>query len=326
MKRKIVKQGGTALTITLPNKWAKKWELKAGDEVEVIEKGKEIIVNSKKTPSIGKITLDVSGFPSALITRHINAAYKLGYDEIEIKFDNPKVRYTSAKVEYSSKDRFSYASEKKEIDTLELIQTITDRLMGLEIIEQGKGHCIVKELAEIKEIEFKNVLRKIFLLLDSMFENNLIYLKEKDKDVPSIIFNIESNVNKFCHFCLRILNKNGYEDYTKTQIMYLLVSQLELLGDLLANFIKSEQKNSEKADKNAIEKCNEARVIFNEFYENFYKFDIEKLKSIYYKNYDNRKKISDLLNRNNSVKTLEYCQFISDSIADLIQSNLDLIF
>ena len=47
MKRKLVKQGGTALTVSLPAKWARKYNLKAGDEVEGEEEDWTLIVSLK---------------------------------------------------------------------------------------------------------------------------------------------------------------------------------------------------------------------------------------------------------------------------------------
>ena len=48
MKRKIIKQGHNTLTITLPNKWAQRLNLKAGDEVDLVEKENSILINSEE--------------------------------------------------------------------------------------------------------------------------------------------------------------------------------------------------------------------------------------------------------------------------------------
>ena len=57
MKRKIVKHGNSTLTVSLPSKWAKNNSLKQGDEIDVIENGKELILNSKKEAGLGYIEI-----------------------------------------------------------------------------------------------------------------------------------------------------------------------------------------------------------------------------------------------------------------------------
>jgi len=39
MKRRVIKQGNNTLTITLPRKWASSANIKAGDELDIIEEG-----------------------------------------------------------------------------------------------------------------------------------------------------------------------------------------------------------------------------------------------------------------------------------------------
>ena len=48
MRRKIVKQGNSALTLTLPSSWTKRFEIKPGDEVEVIDEKDFLKITSQK--------------------------------------------------------------------------------------------------------------------------------------------------------------------------------------------------------------------------------------------------------------------------------------
>jgi len=62
MKRKLVKQGGTALTVSLPAKWAKKYDLKAGDEIDLVEEGNKKLEKtwqkiSKLNTSLDKLNI-----------------------------------------------------------------------------------------------------------------------------------------------------------------------------------------------------------------------------------------------------------------------------
>ena len=42
MKRKVNRVGANTLTVSLPSKWAMKYGIKAGDEIEGNEEGKKI--------------------------------------------------------------------------------------------------------------------------------------------------------------------------------------------------------------------------------------------------------------------------------------------
>ena len=56
MKRKVVKQGAATLTISLPSKWTKKFELKNGDEINLNEKGDALIVTNSKARALKEPT------------------------------------------------------------------------------------------------------------------------------------------------------------------------------------------------------------------------------------------------------------------------------
>ena len=55
MKRRIIKQGHNTLTITLPSKWAKKFNINPGDEVELIEQGKDLKIATEKTQQLNEL-------------------------------------------------------------------------------------------------------------------------------------------------------------------------------------------------------------------------------------------------------------------------------
>jgi phosphate uptake regulator len=48
MKRKVIKQGHNTLTITLPNKWASRFNLAAGDEIDLNEKDNGLFISTEK--------------------------------------------------------------------------------------------------------------------------------------------------------------------------------------------------------------------------------------------------------------------------------------
>src|SRR3989344_4044926 len=82
MKRKIIKQGSGAYTITLPIDWIRQQKLSEDSELDLTVSGKSLLINSNTAPQGGSIALDVSNFPDRKINFSIVALYAKGVDEI----------------------------------------------------------------------------------------------------------------------------------------------------------------------------------------------------------------------------------------------------
>lgn len=137
MLRKIVKQGNSALTLTLPSEWAKRFKLKAGDELEVIDEKDFLKISTEKFGE-KTIELDITKLNAPLIWTYVIASYRKGYDLIKLTF-------------------------KKE--QTKIIQEAVDALLGLAIIEQSNNSCVIKDLSAFPtEKEFQNIQRRIFYL------------------------------------------------------------------------------------------------------------------------------------------------------------------
>src|SRR3989338_2914745 len=91
MKRKLVKQGINALTITLHSDWVEKNHLKPKDEIELTEQDNTITISTEKKESLKEITVDVSGLLPRLADRFMARSYQKGYDKIIVKFDDPEL-------------------------------------------------------------------------------------------------------------------------------------------------------------------------------------------------------------------------------------------
>ena len=90
MKRKIIKQGASTLTISLPAEWTKKFNLKSGDEVNVEEENKRIVVSTKKEFKTRKSEIDVGGLRRNLLFMYVTNVYIRGDDEVVVRFKDPR--------------------------------------------------------------------------------------------------------------------------------------------------------------------------------------------------------------------------------------------
>src|SRR3989344_1396001 len=88
IKRKIVQHGPSTLIISLPSNWVKQNGIKKGDELDVKEEGKTLIVSVDTVATNYSLTEDISGLKPFLVTRFLGRAYQKGYDKIYLTHNN----------------------------------------------------------------------------------------------------------------------------------------------------------------------------------------------------------------------------------------------
>jgi phosphate uptake regulator len=262
MKRKVVKQGAATLTVSLPLGWAKKFKLDSGDELEVEERGHDIVVSAGKSNSFSPKQLDLTDL-EPLVSRCFISLYINGHDDVKFTFMNP--------------------------ETIKTVQKVCGELIGFEVIESGRNYCVVKEIAKESEQDFDVLLRRLFLLLKGIFEDGKIALAEKkDDSALGALAARDLEINKFSNFCLRFLNKKGHKDYSKTSNIYSVVVALEQAGDSLKEIFNF-ALDSKPASKNVLDFYKQTSEIFNLCYE--LTFDTNKAKAkLISKKYDALKK------------------------------------
>ena len=251
MKRKVIQLAGKTLVVTLPTEWARKYNVKKGDEIDVDEIKNKLVIGSEKELGKEKISLDVSGL-SPMIYRILGAVYKAGYDEVEVRYESEK--------------------------DLEEIEEVSKReFIGFEIVKKGKNSLVIKSVSEINYKEFDNVLRRTFLLILEIAEDGLKAIKNSDKKMLLKLIELDKEVNKYADFCRRILNKKGYASFVKTPTIYFIVEELEKVSDAYRDLCKASTEIDKKIDKDIEAVFNDVNVFFREFYELFYKFDMNGL-------------------------------------------------
>lgn len=211
MKRKLVRQGVSTMMISLPTRWIKENKLDKGDEVEVLEERKSLIINANQKKEINLGVFDVTGF-SPLINRILISKYIKGFDEIEVRFSNPE--------------------EIKDFQ-----KRVINELIGFEVIKQTQKSILIKDITGTGTQGIEDIMKRVFFILDSMAEELIVALEKKQN--TDAVIETDMAVNKFVHFCLRMLNKNNYPNTKET---YAIVSLLEDIGDGLKRIAKDSKK------------------------------------------------------------------------------------
>ncbi len=266
MKRKLIKQGISSLTISLPTSWIKKYNLKGGDEIFLDESEKSIVISAKQNFSIKKSKVDLSGLHQTFIWVYLNNLYIRGDDEIEVRF-----------------------ASKAELD---IALKSVDNFIGFTVVEQGKNHCILKDISGTSEDSFDALLRRIFLLTIMMAEEGYLALEKSDIQTITELQTRDEQINKLISFCLRTLNKKGHSEFNKTGIYMTIINLLEHIGDEYARCFR---EIKEPASKKTIAIFQKTMLLNKDFYKLFYNFDQKLASKMLDERNDIRKEIDVLL-------------------------------
>ena len=236
--------------------------------------------------------------------RFLHALYKKGYDEIELHYDS--------------------------LDLLLPIQKmLQENLIGYEIVKQEKNFCIIKNVAETKEDEFNNMLRRTFILLKSMADGVISSMKDGNIESLKSIRYLESYNNKNTAFCRRIINKKGYSDYRKSTYMYCVLEELEKIADeykYICDFFIENPSQSKKIEKRVIQFYQELNQFFNDAYQLFYKYDIDKTVQLFKKRKYLIKGSLKLLNSESTPNSrlAHYLVVITQQITNIISLKMEM--
>lgn len=259
MKRKVVQQGPATLMVSLPSKWAKKYGINKGDEVDIEEKGTILEILAQKNPVGKDIFLDITDFDRTTLTYYLRYNYRNGSNIISLKFKEPIVYH----------HRYD-----KPVKVISVINEEVGRLMGMEIIEQKQNSCLIKCMLNEDIKDFDDFLRKVFFLIKDSY-NELISCLDSGRDLEEIQHN-HNSVTRFISYCTRLLNKFGYKEYKKTIFLHSMLESLEIIMDILED--TSRKISLERLDitKNSFPLIEKMSSFFNEFTEFYYNFNVKK--------------------------------------------------
>lgn len=246
MKRKVIQHGPSTLVISIPSAWVKKYNINKGDELNIDDIGKKIIIKTENKEESQIKEISYEDYPN-MISRVIHAYYKNGTDQIVIKF-----------------------KDQKSIS--EIQKSLNKETVGYEIIEQKRNHCIIRQIAPALG-DYKTLLRRTFLSLISFSEEISESIKSDDIGRLKDALILEETNNRLTTMIRRNINKSETEE-KMTGPLYYIVEDLENLCDefkyMLLYLI--EKKNT-ACSKEVMEIYDNVTVLLKEYYKLYYKFD-----------------------------------------------------
>ena len=258
MKRKVIQLAGKTLVVSLPSKWAERYGIKKGEEVEVVDIGPYIkIFKESGTGSDEKkrVTIDLRNANRAATRAILSGFYKQGYDEITVM--------------YNSKEVYDAIQEKRR-----------DAWPGFTVHETGDDRLIVSSFANDSPTEFNASLRRAFLVTISMGEKLLDAIKRRDYKNLEEIKQMEGLNNQLTSFCERLINK-GFVDKDKASFYYVLCWNLEKVCDPYRDIICLINENEKtKISPDIVDLFGITNIILKKYYEAVFDYNIKKAISL----------------------------------------------
>lgn len=200
--RKIQFSGKSSYMLALPKKWVEEMGLGAGDSVAVEKQGDSSLI---VTPRVGKMA---SGKSEAVIqatsknktdsiVRQLISIYLLGYSTIQVKAREGSL--TSAQ-----RDAVKEATRR--------------HLIGTEIIADSRDGITLQVLLSYPELSVKNVLKRMFLISESMHRDSVRALSKSDRDTAAAVTKSDDEVDRFSLYAIRQLNMAVQNDFVLREI------------------------------------------------------------------------------------------------------------
>jgi len=273
VRRKVVLQGGVALTVSIPSRWAKTNNVTKGDEVNVLENGNSLMIYPKQINSEAKLkhTAHIRYNPESFGIR-ISNLYEKGYDEISVEFGNQ--------------------------NCLRDIEEKISNLIGFVVVEQKENKCLIRSMSKPSEEEFRNILRRNFLIVLTIANNILELVKKVDDGLLSDTISLEKTNKKLAMFSRRYILQRSDSESTR---LYSLVKDLERVSSEYTNMRGFVTENRDLIDNKSLKLIGEVNSLLKILYLNYYNNDKWNLSNFCNKKQFIQAKIARLLDNGHNL-------------------------
>lgn len=255
MRRKLIRQGDNALTVTLPAKWIQSHGLKAGEEVEIEESSNQVIIQADSKTEKKSAELKLTTKSEQIIRSNLNVLYRVGFDRIKVYFNTPEQQ--------------------------KIVKGVADsRMLGFEVIEENKNLMILENVTEPSEEKQEVLLRRIFLIIKDSFAVMTEDFNRNDFPHSSNLIQNSKNVDRYSNFCNRNISKKRFTE-ERIHSYWDLYSRLLLIQHSLLHLYEIIDKNRKIKLSSHTEKVfHQVRSNFEQLYEGFSKRDLKILEKV----------------------------------------------
>jgi phosphate uptake regulator len=226
--RKVYVSGGSTYVISLPKKWVRQTDLKAGDSLVVTEQGSSLLIETsiseKKT--ITKEVKISQMMSSDALERIIIALYLVGYDTIRVRLDR--------------KDHLPFRKS---------IRRMLDYLIGIEILEYTNDSMTLEIMIDYRRMTTMQILQRMYSINRSMLLDLGKALRTGDIGLAKDVMVREGEIDRLYFLVVRqlksaveypqVAEKLGIKLQRDCLGYRIVVKVLERIADHIENMAKS---------------------------------------------------------------------------------------
>jgi len=252
-----------------------------------------------------KAEVDITGLDRTSIFLVIRGYYRLGYDSLKLRFNNPNTKYQRI---------------GNYVSVISVIHTEVNRLIGYEVVHEGKNMCIIDDLQDVSTKDFDRILRRLFLLVEGVSRDLYEGAKNNDVVLLSTIEEKHDTITKFASYCLRLLNKTQYPVARTTPYYFHIISYLDRITDVIKYAARNLLTYNKELDKEVIEILEIVYLDIRLYHLLFYKYEYKKILEMNDHRYFTEHRI------NNLPETLKPMEIVvSTRVFGILELLLDLI-
>lgn len=184
--RKIQKVGYSTLSVSLPMAWAKKTGIKKGDVVFISEENDgalRITPEPTRTEDQNIYVVNVDNCDNIkVLARVIVGNYVLGRNMIKVESERRLMR-----------------------EQIEAIRQVTQRLLGIGIIEESDRHLLLQCSVDPKNFPLNTVIRRLYVITSIMFKESMDALIDKDMELAKDAIAREHEADTIFWLIIRLL-------------------------------------------------------------------------------------------------------------------------
>lgn len=170
-RRSLIKFGKNSFVISLPREWVDANKLVKGSEIWVDQKSGSLTVMAQRVSEQERtVRVHCDGKQSSELENEITSCYKAGYSTIVVE----------------GKELPQHAA---------LVKRFVHHLTGMDVIDQSLNRIVVKDLIDVKQIALPTLLRRMDMMIRSMFDDALSeemiegdVLRERDLEINRLQF------------------------------------------------------------------------------------------------------------------------------------------
>jgi len=258
--RKIQKVGYSTLSVSIPMNWAKKMGVAKGDLVFISEENDgalRITPEPTKAEDGMVYVVNVDNCDNTkVLARVIVGNYVLGRNLILVESSRRLMR-----------------------EQIESIREVTQRLLGIGIIEESDRHLLLQCSIDPKNFPLETVIKRLYVITSIMFKESIDALIDRDMELAKDAIAREHEADTIFWLLARLLASAqqsrlvaeaiGITDPMEVVEHNLIAWYLEMIGDRLNNISKNIielENHRDDSDEDLIERLSQiCQICFNMF-------------------------------------------------------------